>query len=78
MQRHSLSLGGGEWWAADVHVPATASVLNFVLSDSALVQWDNNSWTDFCTGVEEALDANALELELVKALEVSRFSSSQF
>lgn len=71
MQRQRLSLGDGEWWAVDVEVPSTAAVLNFVMVDSAQQLWDNNNYKDFYTGVSGALDAQALEFELIRLLEVS-------
>ena len=70
VQRQSLQLGDGEWWAAEVLIPATAAVLDFVLSDSAQTNWDNNGSKDFHTAVADALDASSLQLHLIQALEV--------
>lgn len=70
VQRQKLKLGDGEWWALEVEVPATAAVLDFVLSDSAQNTWDNNGSKDFHTGVAKSLDASKMQQQLIKTLEV--------
>jgi hypothetical protein len=37
VQKSRHGLGDGDWWGAELEVPATAAVLDFVLSDGAQV-----------------------------------------
>ena len=37
MQRSRHGLDDGDWWGAELEVPATAAVLDFVLSDGSQV-----------------------------------------
>lgn len=37
LQKTKHKLGKGDWWGAEVEVPATAAVLDFVLSDASQV-----------------------------------------
>jgi len=37
MQKAEHGLRDGDWWGAELEVPATAAVLDFVLSDGAQV-----------------------------------------
>ena len=43
MDMLKLRKEGCEWWAAEVDVLPYGLVLDFVLSDSSLQAWDNNS-----------------------------------
>jgi hypothetical protein len=40
---YKLRKEGCEWWAAEVDVLPYGLVLDFVLSDSSMQAWDNNS-----------------------------------
>ena len=54
----------------EVEVPATAAVLDYVLSDKSQSAWDNHGRQDFHTAVEGALNERQLQRQVMKMLKV--------
>ena len=50
----------GDWWLGRVSIPATAQVLDFVLSDSDRRAWDNNKNRDYHVPIKNALTKEKL------------------
>lgn len=47
-------------WVGEVHVPAEAAFVDWVLSDSDKRHWDNNRLVDFHSAVPDALSTEQL------------------
>lgn len=65
----------GEWWRCSVHVPNTASVLNFVFSDDREEVWESAGGNDYHTRVADAPTSQQLAELLMATLKAQRESA---
>ena len=50
----------GDWWVADVDIPAEAVVVDWVLCDSSRRHWDNNQMVDYHSVIRGSLGVQEL------------------
>lgn len=72
--QHSFNMEHGEWWRCSVHVPNTASVLNFVFSDDREEVWESAGGKDYHTRVAGAPSSQQLAELLMATLKAQRES----